>query len=311
VFLAPRAICSRAHAGLIAARARRLIIDKKVEDHAEVPARLWWAEGGAALKQNWATGDFETWTDHQVHYRAYGVDFLRADIEAMLPASSRRREVSAWQPGNYAEASRCLDELSAAIGGDKARAGELIIRNCRAGLVPSRCTRLRWRVSDRYGDEDQSEENTTIPDWVWEHCLGEPDAILNWPANIFAGEGEIDGDRYKVTVSGVQFEVGAVIAVEKMELSSRSPAAEEAKPSEDRPKLQGRRLSSEWPFWVAELVATIHEEGAPAGLGSQGQEELIKRVADRLAERGREPLGRSTVQPVVQAVLDRLRAAEN
>ena len=41
-----------------------------------------------------------------------------------------------------------------------------------------------------------------------------------------------------------------------------------------------------------------------------GQEEDINTVADRLTERGEEPLGRSTVQPTVQAVLDRLRRAE-
>jgi hypothetical protein len=43
---------------------------------------------------------------------------------------------------------------------------------------------------------------------------------------------------------------------------------------------------------------------------SQGQEEVIKAIANRLAEAGEEPLSRSTVQPTVQAVLDRLRSAE-
>jgi hypothetical protein len=58
-------------------------------------------------------------------------------------------------------------------------------------------------------------------------------------------------------------------------------------------------------------VSYIHENGVPEGVGSQGQEELIAAVADRLAARGIEALARSTVQPVIQAVLDKLRAAEN
>lgn len=169
VIQAPRAICSRAHAGLVSARARRLIVDSKVKDDVDVPPEFWWANGQAALKQNWATGDFETWIDRRVHLQAFGVEFLRADIEAMMPARPRKRPVGAWEAGNYATAEKCLTELSAATGLDREKAGNVIVRNCRAGLVPSRCGSLWWRVSDRYGEEEHTEENCVIPDWVWEH----------------------------------------------------------------------------------------------------------------------------------------------
>ena len=72
-----------------------------------------------------------------------------------------------------------------------------------------------------------------------------------------------------------------------------------------------RKLSDRWRPWVAELVAYIHENGIPNREGSQGQEELINAVADALAKCGKQGIARSTVQPVVQAVLDRLRSAEN
>jgi hypothetical protein len=49
-----------------------------------VPAEFWWAEGEGALKQNWRTGDFDTWIDQEVHLRAFGVKFLRADIEKLI-----------------------------------------------------------------------------------------------------------------------------------------------------------------------------------------------------------------------------------
>ena len=78
-----------------------------------------------------------------------------------------------------------------------------------------------------------------------------------------------------------------------------------------KPSIGGRRQSDLWRPWVAELVAYVHVNGVPEGHGSQGQEELIKGVADALAERGIEALGRSTVQPVIQAVLSRMRSAEN
>jgi hypothetical protein len=166
-------------------------------------------------------------------------------------------------------------------------------------------------VSDRYGEEEHTEENCVVPDWVWEHCLAEPNAILNWSANLFAGEGEVDGERYKVKVSRVEFEVGAIIALERMEHGLKLAVSEQEHRHGRPPSASGRRLSKGWPIWIAELVATIHDSGVPDGVGSQGQEELIKKVADALAERGIEGLARSTVQPVVQAVLDRLRAAEN
>jgi hypothetical protein len=47
----------------------------------------WWAEGEVALTQNWTAGDFDTWTPNQkIHMEAFGVSFLRAEIEKLLPA---------------------------------------------------------------------------------------------------------------------------------------------------------------------------------------------------------------------------------
>jgi Predicted nucleotide-binding protein containing TIR-like domain len=80
-----RTICRRAHAGLIKARAERFIRDEQSADNVDVPAELWWAEGEAALYQNWETGDFETWIDHVIHLRAFGVTFQRSDIERTKP----------------------------------------------------------------------------------------------------------------------------------------------------------------------------------------------------------------------------------
>jgi hypothetical protein len=86
-YTAQMTICTRAHSGLIRARADRFMTDSKMADNYEVPKAFWWAEGNEALEQNWKTGDFETWIDHRVHLRAFGVSFLRADIEKMIPAS--------------------------------------------------------------------------------------------------------------------------------------------------------------------------------------------------------------------------------
>ena len=81
-----RTICTRAHAGMIKARAERLIRDGRSADNVNVPFEFWWAEGEAALHQNWTTGDFETWIDNRIYLQAFGVTFWRSDIERLKPA---------------------------------------------------------------------------------------------------------------------------------------------------------------------------------------------------------------------------------
>ena len=82
-------ICTRAHAGMIRARATRFIRDGKAVDITDIPAEFWWAEGGGALKQNWEAGDFETWICRTIRLQAFGVMFLRSEIEQALPASAQ------------------------------------------------------------------------------------------------------------------------------------------------------------------------------------------------------------------------------
>jgi hypothetical protein len=80
-----RAICKRAHAGLVKARSQRFIHDGRPTDDVDIPVEFWWAEGERALNQNWATGDFDTWINHEIHLEAFGVIFRRSDIERLNP----------------------------------------------------------------------------------------------------------------------------------------------------------------------------------------------------------------------------------
>ena len=82
-------ICKRAHSGMIRARAQQFIMDDKTRDNFEIPKQFWWAEGHQALTQNWTAGDFDTWTPNkETHLQAFGVSFLRAEIENLIPASA-------------------------------------------------------------------------------------------------------------------------------------------------------------------------------------------------------------------------------
>lgn len=162
-------ICTRAHAGLIRARADLLVVGSDSRPDQPVHKEFWWAQGHAALKQNWKTGDFETWIAQRFHVQAFGVKFHRDDVQRMVPA--------AFQTS--------------------------------ATIEPRR--------------------------------------------------------------SG------------------------------------GRTMSRDWPEWVAELVATFHDEGVPEGRGTRGADALIDTVASRLESRGVSAPSRTTVQETVNAVLRRMR----
>lgn len=90
--LGRRTICQRAYAGLIRARAERFVRNGQPADNVEIPREFWWAKGEHALTQNWTTGDFDTWIDSRIHLEAFGVTFLRSDIERLKPAKTVHQE---------------------------------------------------------------------------------------------------------------------------------------------------------------------------------------------------------------------------
>jgi predicted nucleotide-binding protein len=90
---------------MIQARAQRFAEDngnsKSIKDNADVPPEFWWAGDGAALKKDWAAGDFETWVaGGAIRLQAFGVTFSRSHVEQSKPTvtqaqqSTRQRKVS-------------------------------------------------------------------------------------------------------------------------------------------------------------------------------------------------------------------------
>lgn len=92
-------IARRAHAGIIRTMAEHVIKEQRTarsrketveENHVELPKGFWWAEGEAALEQDWTTGDFATEVcdefsgPGQYRWQAFGVMFERSGIEVML-----------------------------------------------------------------------------------------------------------------------------------------------------------------------------------------------------------------------------------
>lgn len=128
----------------------------------------------------------------------------------------------------------------------------------------------------------------------------------NWRSGDF--ETWIDGS-FHWRAFGVTF-LESDIADLMPTTSPRSPPVD-VTPKVSTGNVAGRRRSENWTPWIAELVAYVHEVGLPAGEAAEGQDVIFEAIDARLIERDLDGLSRTTVQPVIRAVLMRLRQAGN
>lgn len=306
-------ICRRAHDGLLVAKAAILSIDDHRHEDVEIPKEFWWAEGHAALEQNWKAGDFSTWINKQVEWRAYGVTFRASDIDAIASPKSDTRNAFRDETGNFEPSRRCIEEVCDQTGLSDLEVVERVSAHCTAGFIASRCEKITWRVIDRYGSVTHEEDDGPVPDWFWEKCVPNPDTIFDWRAGRVSARGHVDDDDYKAVVYGLRFDVTHIIDLEnliKAESLDANSASSEGKGG-DVNRGGRKRSSAKWDEWIAELAAYIHEEGIPLGEGAEGQDEVIGAIESRLSERGSATLARSTVQSAVRAVILRMRSAKN
>lgn len=207
----------------------------------------------------------------------------------------------------WMSAHAARDLIGQHISGDPA---EAICRRAADSLIRARARRYLIGRSNR--------DNCDLDPFFW-MVADENGLEQNWDIGDFSTcvEGKFFHRAY-----GVEFCRSDILGMLPADLRRKVAAAADASHGAAVPQAgvgtdqlgtkssaTSRRLKDPWPAWVAELTFHIHESGYPNGEGSQGQGELISAVADALAERGIESLGRTTVQPIVQAVLDRFRAA--
>lgn len=314
---AAKAICRRAHDGLVRAKARTLAIGKRRGEDLPVPSEFWWAGGEAALTQSWATGDFETWIDRKIHCRAYGVSFFLEDINSMVPRRPIPLKAPAESPNaSYESSDRCVEELSKSLDLTRSEVTAQIARFGRANLIGSRCSSFWCRFGDGRNAPEIDLNSVEIPTWFWDACALDSHAILDSKSGTFACKGLAGGVVCNIRIKDAEFDISGIIDLEfalRDEIAADDGArmGKVDKAPRNLRRSGGRRKSENWAGWVAELASYIHEEGIPAGEGPEGQDAVIGAIEDRLAAKGMESLGRTTVQPIVRAVLLRLRSAEN
>jgi hypothetical protein len=146
------ALCKRAHAGMVRARAKLLRTTRKRIEDAYVPPIFWWAEGQAALEQDWAIGDFSTWIERSTLIEAFGVTFAASDVLDMLPPERRgvvTRNLSVVGDTAWLSAKDAVDAAvsSGALEPDSAAAA--IIQQTRLGFIKARAVEMMPLDADR------------------------------------------------------------------------------------------------------------------------------------------------------------------
>jgi hypothetical protein len=106
-------ICERAHGGLIRARAGQFHHAGHILHNHNIPQQFRWAEGHAALTQDWTIGDFSTWVDRDTtQLKAFNVTFARVDIEKLLPPPKIAKAETA---GHAEEDKQVIGKLDALV----------------------------------------------------------------------------------------------------------------------------------------------------------------------------------------------------
>jgi hypothetical protein len=114
-------ICERAYVGMIRGRAEQFHQGQRVSHNQDVPKEFWWATGHEALEQDWHVGDFSTWIDRKVEWKAFGVTFAHPDVQKLLPPNGKKIDKVA-RSGEDSEIVSLLDALvpSAALSYEQA-----------------------------------------------------------------------------------------------------------------------------------------------------------------------------------------------
>ena len=157
------------------------------------------------------------------------------------------------------------------------------------------------------GDEFIVEHhNESVPTYFWYRwgLANETQRDANWLVGDFKFE---DGSRHGEVSYGnafdVKFDADTLPGVVKTGTDSTESA------SLTQSETRGRKSAHWWPDFAEELAAYIHDTGLPAGNGTDGQSDMIDAIFERIVEQGKPEPGRTQVQPVINAVLRRLRSA--
>jgi hypothetical protein len=291
-YSAQRRICERAHSGLIAAKAERIVWGGKEERDHIIGKGFWWAKGHEALEQDWSAGDFSTWIDHKVEVKAFDVSFDFAALSDLVPAEKQAaalRRISVIASEEWISARdlhlAVLKSTGPSYGSDS------LLEACRLGQLGARAMRanchyrqrslllLRWRALE-----------WDVPLWFWRDFTKQGSGTkYEWALNKVSGRGQRDFEDYQIDLQGLHFHRSGLI---NLGLAT-DPLADD-RPNESR---RGRKPEYDWPAANAAIWGKI----VRGELIPNSQAEIEKALQAYLAKGDREP-SESTVRPYANRI---------
>lgn len=281
------ALCSRLYAGLIRARALRLKIgDEQSQGDHLVPQKLWWAQGAAALEQDWQAGDFSTWIDRSYEVKAFGVTFALSDVLEMVEFEQRaslRRKLSVAGNADWISArdARLLAVNELGIGINSV--GEWLLEQARLGFVTGRAVLAQGcRVTPDESDWAWQEREWDIAPWFWSEFSSNGSSTQDWALGKFAGKGRSPDGLRAITLSGVHFHRPTLEALGEPKTVGTGP----------EPAKRGRKPVHDWECAANTVWGRIYRgEFAP-----KNQAQVENAYIAALTVDGAEP-SESTVRP--------------
>lgn len=283
-------LCTRLHAGLIAARARSITIEGQTAHGATVPASFWWAKGHEALEQDWASGDFSTWIDREKQVFAFGVTFALSAVLEMMPFERRAiiaRELSVAGSSDWTPALEARRSAYERFRRNPMNAGNAIVEQARLGFIGARAVLAQGSM----GGPNESnwaweEREWNVPTWFWSDFTGTDRSSQDWELGRFAGRGLAPDKTRWITLSGVHFYRASLAA-----LDPNSPRVEVPEST------RGRKPKYDWPAATNACWGRIFRGEPPVN----SQADIEKLLIEILRSGDDEP-GESTVRPYASQI---------
>jgi hypothetical protein len=310
--LARIGLCSRAHADLVATMAKLFTVGDKRREDGPVPVEFWWADGGAALDQDWAAGDFSTWLNRKVECKAFGVLFELEGVLAMIPWERRgghRLSLSVAGDPAWVTAKQARQHVGGWGGVAGSKAGNVLIDNCRYGFVSARAVLMQRADGGRAGEWSHEECEWDVPTWFWSNFIDLEaledwddwhESPHDWERGVFAGQGYSPTGACWVVLSGTHFHIDALQALYP---SVRQPTAPSDSSPDPRQTPGGRPPASFWDDLWCSVWGQIYR----GDLKPKLQADVEKAMLEWASAHGHEPSHstiRSRARKLFQALQD-------
>lgn len=292
-----RAICERAHSGMIASKADLLVWGGKEYRHQLVPKEFWWAEGHEALEQNWDSGDFSTWIDRSIEVKAFGVSFDFLGISELAPAQRRAIGVQRisvvgdpdWIPA--IELRRLMFSKTAISA-----AGSAILEASRMGQLVARAVRASGVVDNPdQGKGEWAAREWDVPLWFWRDFTQSNSSNQDWGLGKARGVGRRNNRRETIELQGLHFHKAGLPNL------GLAPTNEEAA-ANGAAAVRGRRPKYDWASATAAIWGRIYR----GELIPENQADIERALQAELATGDDEP-SVSTVRPFARPIWDEFK----